>query len=260
AGKTVREAEEIPLFFTLIPVLTLLSNYDQENCLINVGTEGASTREARSFWQPIMDIGPGARYWMVDFFRCWFVIGSRSAPSLSAFGEHWKEMIAYSLDSPQWTPGTDCKSYHLEECCSELMGLVLAIGIVSEERFTPVISSLKALFQRWAELWLDRPRAAAQFAYFLSKPAGRALLPDGVRWLSRAVQGYSQYDWRERDLDGTLAGALRACWRHSSDQVRRDVDLQAHFLQLLNALCRRLSGEALALRTQVAQDMPVQGT
>ena len=36
----MEEAEEIPLFFTLIPVLALLSNYDQENCLINVGTEG----------------------------------------------------------------------------------------------------------------------------------------------------------------------------------------------------------------------------
>ena len=34
-------AAEIPLFFTLIPVLALLSNYDQENCLINVGTEGS---------------------------------------------------------------------------------------------------------------------------------------------------------------------------------------------------------------------------
>jgi len=30
------------LFFTLIPVLALLSNYDQENCLINVGTEGGT--------------------------------------------------------------------------------------------------------------------------------------------------------------------------------------------------------------------------
>src|SRR5215813_6822776 len=42
AGKTVGEAGEIPLFFTLIPILALLSNYDQENCLINVGTEGAT--------------------------------------------------------------------------------------------------------------------------------------------------------------------------------------------------------------------------
>jgi hypothetical protein len=37
----VREAEEIPLFFTLIPILTLLSNYDRGSCLINVGTEGS---------------------------------------------------------------------------------------------------------------------------------------------------------------------------------------------------------------------------
>ena len=35
--------EEIPLFFTLIPILALLSNYDQEDYLINVGTEGDGT-------------------------------------------------------------------------------------------------------------------------------------------------------------------------------------------------------------------------
>src|SRR5208283_2559051 len=50
AGKTVGEAEEIPLFFTLIPVLALLSNYDQENCLINVGTEGTTRSPVR--WTP----------------------------------------------------------------------------------------------------------------------------------------------------------------------------------------------------------------
>jgi hypothetical protein len=40
----VGEVEDIPLFFTLIPVLALLSNYDRENCLNNVGTEGAIER------------------------------------------------------------------------------------------------------------------------------------------------------------------------------------------------------------------------
>ena len=40
AGKAAGESGVVPLFFTLIPVLALLSNYDQENCLINVGTEG----------------------------------------------------------------------------------------------------------------------------------------------------------------------------------------------------------------------------
>jgi hypothetical protein len=43
----VGEAEEIPLLFTLIPILALLSNYDQENCLINVGTEGVADDQRR---------------------------------------------------------------------------------------------------------------------------------------------------------------------------------------------------------------------
>jgi hypothetical protein len=36
----VGETEDMLLFLTLNPVLALLSNYDRENCLINVGTEG----------------------------------------------------------------------------------------------------------------------------------------------------------------------------------------------------------------------------
>src|SRR5664279_1778386 len=52
AGKTVGGVEEIPLFFTLIPVLALLSNYDRENCLINVGTEGRAKSSAKkSAWK-----------------------------------------------------------------------------------------------------------------------------------------------------------------------------------------------------------------
>ena len=38
------------MFFTLIPVLALLSNYDRENCLINIGTRGA-IRERTSLSQ-----------------------------------------------------------------------------------------------------------------------------------------------------------------------------------------------------------------
>src|SRR5450631_1986461 len=42
-GGEAREAEDIPLFFTWIPILALLSNYDQEICLIYVGTEGSES-------------------------------------------------------------------------------------------------------------------------------------------------------------------------------------------------------------------------
>jgi hypothetical protein len=45
AGKTVGETEDILLFFTLISVLALLTNYDRENCLIHVGTEGMKEKK-----------------------------------------------------------------------------------------------------------------------------------------------------------------------------------------------------------------------
>ena len=216
----------------------------------------ASIEEARSFWQPIMDIGPGARYWMEDFFRHWFMSGRQASQTLDVFAEHWSEMIAYSLDCPAWTPQGSYKSHLLEECSIEIMGFGFAVGITSAEEFSPVISSLAPLFQRWAERWLDRPRPAWQFAYFLSRPAGRALLPSGIIWLNRAVQNYSEYDWRERDLDEALAGALQACWKHANTEVASNTDLRSNFLQLLNTLCGRLSADALALRTHVTQFIP----
>jgi hypothetical protein len=55
AGKTggeAGEAEDIPLFFTWIPILALLSNYDQEICLIHVGTEGLP--EAERNWVAVL--------------------------------------------------------------------------------------------------------------------------------------------------------------------------------------------------------------
>src|SRR6266700_6799264 len=57
AGSKAGEVEAIPLIFTLIPVLALLSNYDQENCLINVGTEGNTNR-----WPVLLATVPRRRF------------------------------------------------------------------------------------------------------------------------------------------------------------------------------------------------------
>ena len=45
--------EDIPLFFTWIPILALLSNYDQEICLIHVGTEGIAEAQRRKLGQMV---------------------------------------------------------------------------------------------------------------------------------------------------------------------------------------------------------------
>ena len=148
--------------------------------------------EARPFWQPVMDLGPGARYWVEDFCHEWFLTGKQFAMSLVAFGAQWRELILYSLQSPQWT-GNMTRSYRLQGCAMEVMGLGLVINIVSAEEFTPVIQTLAPEFEQWAERWLSHSRPASHFAYFLSRPAGRARLPSGIVWLNRAVQVFSKY-------------------------------------------------------------------
>jgi len=212
--------------------------------------------EARSFWQPIMDIGPGARYWIEDFFHNWFMTGLQVSPSLETFGDHWKDLIAYSLDSPRWAVAQPRASYLVESCTREMMGLGMTMDLIAKDDFVPVIQSIAPLFQEWAQRWLNWPDSAISFSKFLSKPAGRALLPNGIIWLNRAVQAYSSYQWRERHLDESLAAALRTCWKSFSKEVSGNLELRTHFLELLNTLCKRLGPDALALRTQVSQFMP----
>jgi hypothetical protein len=201
-----------------------------------------------------MDLGPGAHYWVEDFCHNWFLTGRQFAAALDVFGRHWRELILYSLESPQWT-GEMLRNYRLEDCAIQVMGLGLTLDIIAAEEFMPIIQTLAPEFERWAERWLAHSRPASDFAYFLSRPAGRALLPSGIVWLNRGVQGFSKYGWEERDLPDALVEALRACWRSNRNSVIGNADLQSHFLQLLNTLCNRLSAEALALRTEVSQFM-----
>ncbi len=207
---------------------------------------------ARQFWQPVMDLGPAAHYWIKDLFSEWFLTGRQFSSSLDAFGIRWRELIRYSLDAPRWT-GDSAWRYHLEGCAMEVVGLGTMLETVATEEFTSVIQTLAPEFERWAERWLCHSRPASNFAYFLSRPAGRALLPFGIVWLNRAVQNFSNYGWEESHLPDGLVRALRVCWRNHRNQVIGNPELQGHFLQLLNTLCNRLNADALALHTEMSQ-------
>lgn len=209
-------------------------------------------QEARPFWQPVMDLGPGAHYWVEELCREWFLTGRKFAPSIDAFATQWRELILYSLQSQQWT-GDMTRSYRLEGCALEVVGLSLVLEIVAAEEFTPIIQTLTSEFERWADRWLSHSRPASRFAYFLSQPAGRALLPSGIGWLSRAVESFSKYGWEEQYLSEGLVGALRVCWRNHRNNIIGNPELQNHFLQILNKLCNQLNADALALQAEISQ-------
>jgi hypothetical protein len=98
---------------------------------------------------------------------------------MDVFGTRWGEMILYTLEAPSWT-GEMSRSYRLEGCSMHILGLGLMFDIVAAEEFTPAIQKLAPLFERWADRWLSHARPASRFAYFLSRAAGRALLPSAI--------------------------------------------------------------------------------
>ena len=208
--------------------------------------------EARRFWQPIVDLGPGAHYWIESFFQEWLVTGSRFAPSLDHFARRWGEMIAYALEAPNVTGGWP-QSFWLDDCFIEIMGLGLAINIAGAEEFRPVVQVLTPLYERWADKWLSQARFGVQVR-LLPKPTWRSCsAPSGVAWLGRGVQTVHAGD--EDDLGEALTGALRACWRSCRMEIAGDEPLRKEFLCLLNLLCNHLNADALSLRAEVTQSL-----
>ena len=136
----------------------------------------ASIEEARSFWQPIMDIGPGARYWMEDFFRHWFMSGRQASQTLDVFAGHWREMITYSLDCPAWNPQGSYKSYLFEECSIEIMGLGITVDIISAEECHRSYAPLLRSFRGGPSAgWIGHGRRQVRI-FYQDQPDGRFCL------------------------------------------------------------------------------------
>ena len=100
-----------------------------------VGSYNSRRCSSRNFLRrrhrPSLAAGDGPRstaahYWIRDFFSSWFLHARQDAPSLEAFGAVWRELIVYSLEAPRWT-GEMARSYRLEDCAIEVMGLGLML-------------------------------------------------------------------------------------------------------------------------------------
>lgn len=211
----------------------------------------------RSFWQPILDLGPAAHYWIEDYLQEWFTTGLRSAGDLEAFAKLWKEMVLYSFESPIWKPETLRLTYDLQNLATEIMGLGMTLQVVGGENFSEAIQSMAPLFEEWAKRWLAYPAVACRFAALLSTTAGTTLLSMGIKQLAGAIDHYSESDWRPNHFDETLAEALQSCWRKAHGQMDTDLDLKRAFVGLLNVLCKRLNPEALELRRQFTASRPL---
>ena len=225
-----------------------------EKAAVAVARMAAEEGPAR-LWQPILNLGAPAHYWVSSFLSAWFVHGSRAAASLAEYVERWREMIRFALESPRWAQVEDRSSFRLYDLMIELMGLSWFNQSVADERFACYVASLKPEYQRFADSWLTSPHVAAAFAAFLATPAAHDLRLDGIIWLDRAVAQYDSYDWRDERLGDSLVEVLRAVWHADANAVASRPVLRDAFVRILGGLAGRQLSGALQLRDEVARAM-----
>jgi len=133
-----------------------------------------------------------------------------------------------------------------------MMGIRSALEILSDKSHADLIERMAPLYERWTAQWVGQADLARSFAYFLATGAGSVLLPMGIRQLARALDSYSDYDWRSDHLKDAFSAVVWMGWKKYRQQLRSDPVFWTAYLAILNALCARGDEVALAIRAESA--------
>jgi hypothetical protein len=212
-----------------------------------------SVEVARSFYRPIIDLGPAGRYWVEDFLQTWVSIGLEMTEDLSTFVKIWADMVQYAMALPTWQPSEPGYWSRAESLAVDLVGLhETAALVLGQAEYKGVVGAMVPVFEQWASRWLKHASAAAWFAHFLPTESGQVLLSMGIKQLAEVVGAFEDRDWHHHGIGGVFTDALAACWKHLQNEVELQPDLRKAFLRILTELCARQVPEALHLRNKVS--------
>ncbi len=215
-----------------------------------------SVEVARSFYRPIMELGPAGRYWVEDFLQTWVSVGLEMSADLPTFVKIWEDMVRYAMTLPAWQPSASGRWSRAESLAVDLVGLHdTAASILGQAKYQGVVSAMAPIFEHWASRWLKHASATAWFAHFLPSESGQVLLSMGIKQLAGVVGGFEERDWHDQGLGGQFTDALAACWKYLPNEVESQPDLRKAFLGILTELCARQVPEALHLRNKVSETL-----
>jgi len=209
---------------------------------------------AQTFYRPILELGPAARYWVEDFLQAWISSGLEMSADLATFSKIWNDMVRYAMTLPAWQPGERNYWCRAESLVVDLMGLREAhASVLGNAKYIGVVRAMAPAFEEWARLWLKYGSVAAWFAHFLPTESGRVLLAQGIKQLAGFIGSFEERDWHHHGLGILLTEALAACWKYLRNEVELQPNLRQAFLSILTDLCARQIPEAMHLRTKVSE-------
>lgn len=201
------------------------------------------------FWQPILELGPAAHYWVSDFLNSFLTAGLQQSPVSHAFIRTWKSMLQFAFASPKWS-GT--RRFHSGEIWQHLLGQDWVIRSLWVKEHEPLLIEVKAYFERWAKEQLHHCRELRTFFHFLETEAASCLVCDGLAWATPLLRGADKWFWQYEDDRDAFASFLRLIWEKHWTTVRRNSVAVEGFKTLAAKLAAYQNPLALEISTRVA--------
>lgn len=213
-----------------------------------------SVEVARSYYRPIIELGPAGRYWVEDFLQTWVSVGLEISADLDTFARIWEDMVRYAMALPALQPSEHGYWSRAESLAVDLVGMhKAAASVLGQAKYQTVVTAMVPVYEQWVSQWLKHASAAAWFAHFLPTESGQVLLSTGIKKLADVVGSFEDRDWHHNGLGILFTEAISACWKHLRNEVESQTDLRKAFLSILTELCARQIPEALYLRNKVSE-------
>ena len=222
--------------------------FDKVAALIAV----ADLQTARSFWSPILNLGPDAHYWVDDFLSSWLSVGPGAAKDLSAFGERWGELIDDVL-SKKRAP-RDKRHPLSHSSVEEVMGLgSFSCHKIGKIEFEPIITGLIPRYELWAKIHLHS-YSMFSFSWLLRQPAAARMLSDGLCWIADNISNESPLkDDHDHRTTNELVSLIEHWWRKGITSPGHAEKPRQAALKLLKLLADLQHPRALELTDQIAR-------
>jgi hypothetical protein len=209
--------------------------------------------EPRAMWEPLLRFGSAAHYWVEDFLQTWMEVGLSGERVPPTFVLIWRDMIAFSRDSPSWQAEHGRGWAYAAEHRWTLMGL----DYLTQRRWRPdhstLIIEMRQEYEAWATTDIGNPEAAEHFVEFLKLDAAQPILESGLVWLAEAdAASMSGRYRREDELPQRLTELLDHAWRQDPTALRREPVAKA-FRDLLRGLVDRQVPMALTLADRITR-------
>lgn len=224
-----------------------------------LSAKSETDEEARTYWEPVLALGPTASFSVSSFLREWWG-WAHGRPDDETPARRSGQMAEFVSRHPRWSR-EDRYGWRPR---AELWRLVVGLQNLSSEVWTSeqagLVEALAPNLQRWAtDHPLDTDDLVALSA-FLSLPAARGVRLDGLTWIADAVQDRGDEVWTEHLVGDasshsrveTMVGQLLvSVWTADEAQLRRHDGAFAAFQSLLGTLASRRLPVALELSQRV---------